>query len=410
LKARYAVRPQQKREPVEYQGTPPELWLHIFSFLKDDKLDLINLTMVSKSFVALAQPLLFQHIIIRPECGQHPTSGRLTCRMDSLERITERMKFSTQERIAHAVTTIEFSPTINYGRRESGGIEVAVVADTVIRTLPLFPRLWSFRCAHLILQPHHLYAISRITNLRSFHVTNCHLSDHFHDHTYESPMQEFTMAWRGNTADLLDVALSPHSHQRWFSFIHPGHLHNLNLAPLDAFLDQMLADLVDRDVQFHALRSLGLPWVAAQSTSFIPLLERTPFLQELRFTVKPSHRTFTMAHPLPQHVLQNLSVLEAPAHALPFLIESKRLRELSCATVRDEGSLSTDIIPVFDALPPGTFWGLEKLSLDMKCLSDELLDCLTRTVPHMTTLSVDVRGMAWGPIYGSLRSHTIEVR
>jgi len=410
LKARYVVRPRQKREPVEYEGTPPELWLHVFSFLKDDKLDLTSLTMVSKSFAALAQPLLFQHVAIRPTCGQHPTSGRLTCRRDLLEWITERMEFCTQERIAHAVTTIEFSPTINYARRECGSTDVAVVADMVIRMLPLFPRLRSFRCAHLILRPQHLNTISGTSNLRSFHVANCHLSDQFPDHIHDPPMKEFIMSWQGNTSDLLGVNLSPHSHQRWFSFMHPDHLRTLHLAPLDAFLDQMLADFVIRGIQFHALRSLSLPWMAIQSESFVPLLERVPSLQELRFTVRPSHRTVTMAHPLPRHVLRNLSVLEAPDHALPFLLESKSLRELSCTAVRDGGSLPAEIIAVFDALPPGTFWELEKLTLDMKYLSDELLDCLTRTAPHITALSVDVRGMAWGPTPGSLVSHTTEVQ
>jgi hypothetical protein len=222
-------------------------------------------------------------------------------------------------------------------------------------------------------------------------------------------MEDFAMAWQGNTADLLGVTLSPHSHQRWFSFMHPDHLRTLNLAPLDAFLDRMLADLIDLNMEFHALQSLSLPWMAVQSESFVPLLERAPFLQELRFTIRSSHRTTTMAHPLPRHVLQNLSVLEAPDHALPFLLEGKSLRELSCTTLCDGGSLPIDIIAVFDALPPGTLWELETLTLDMKCLSDELLDCLTRKAPHVTALSVDVRGMAWGPTPGSLVSHTTEV-
>lgn len=403
--ARYSVRNPQKREPIEYEGIPPELWLQVFSFLKDDNLDLASLTMVSASFAALAQPLLFQHIIIRPMCGQHPTSGRLTCRMDFLERIAARMQFNTQERIAHAVTTIEFSPTINYMRRDGSRTEVAVVADMVIQMLPLFPRLRSFRCAHLILQPQHLYTISGMNNLRSFYTTNCHLSDP----ARESPMEEFTAAWEDNTTGLLRASLSPHSHQRWFSFMHPDHLRTLDLVPLDAFLDQMLAGLVDRGIQFHVLRSLGLPWMAVRSESFVLLLERTPFLQELRFIVRPSHRAITIDHPLPQHVLQNLSVLEAPNHALPFLLESRGLRELSCATVRDGGSLPTDIIAVFDALPPWTFFELEKLSLDVKCLSDDLLDCVTRKAPRITTLSVDIEGVAWGPTPGSLESHTVEV-
>jgi hypothetical protein len=171
----------------------------------------------------------------------------------------------------------------------------------------------------------------------------------------------------------------------------------------------MLADLVDLGTQFHALLSLSLPWMAAESKSFVALLECVPFLRELRFTVRPSHRAIIMDRPIPGHVLQNLSVLEAPAPALPLLLENKRLRELSCATVRDDGNLPTDIITVFDALPAETLSKLEKLTLDMKCLSDELLDCLVRRVPHISVLSLDVRGIAWGPTPGSLEPHTTKV-
>ena len=410
LRARHTVHPRKQREHVEYQGIPPELWLHTFSFLQGDKVDLANLTMVSKSFTTLAQPLVFQHIVIRPVCGQHPSFGRLTCRKDYREWITSRIQFCTQERIAHAVTAIEFSPAINYAMRERKGIEVAAVADMVIRMLPLFLRLKSFRCAHLVLQPHHLYTISGMTNLRSFHTTNCHLSDDFHDHNHQDPVEEFSMAWQVDTANMLGVTLSPHSHQRWFLFMHPNNLRTLNLAPLDPFLNPMLEDLVDRGLQFHALSSLSLPWMAIESKSFVPLLECVPLLQELRFTVRPSHRTITMAHPLPGHVLRNLSVLEAPNHALPFFLENKSLRELSCAAVHDGGSLPTEIISAFDASPAEAFQKLEKLSLDVKRLSNELLDCLVKKVPLVTVLNLEVMGLAWGPIPGPLEVHTAKVR
>jgi len=70
------------------------------------------------------------------------------------------MQIGTQEQIAHAVTTIEFSPT----RWESSSTEVAVVADMVVRMLPPFPRLRSLLCAYLILQPQHLCTIPGMTN------------------------------------------------------------------------------------------------------------------------------------------------------------------------------------------------------------------------------------------------------
>jgi len=229
------------------------------------------LTMVSRSFAANPSCSNISSSAQRAASTLLPVAWRVV-------KITERIQFSTQERIAHAVATIEFSPTVTYARPESSSTEVAAVADMVIRMLLLFPRLSSFRCAYLLLQPQHLHTISGMANLRSFHTTNCHLPDQFYDHGHDSLVEEFAMVWQGNTANLLGVTLSHSSHQHWFSFMHLDHLRTLHLAPPDAFLNQMLANIVDRDIKLHALRSLSLPWMAIQSESFVPLLEHTPFL------------------------------------------------------------------------------------------------------------------------------------
>lgn len=63
--------------------------------------------------------------------------------------------------------------------------EVAVVAVMVIRMLPLFPHLRSFRCAHLVLHSHNFkHAISGKTDLLSFHTTNYHISDLLGDYLF----------------------------------------------------------------------------------------------------------------------------------------------------------------------------------------------------------------------------------
>ena len=65
LKTRFC--PRQKCDPVEYGGIPPEFQARSLGL--DDGVQIVR-----------GQPLLFQHIVIRPACGQHPTSGRLACR------------------------------------------------------------------------------------------------------------------------------------------------------------------------------------------------------------------------------------------------------------------------------------------------------------------------------------------
>jgi hypothetical protein len=138
--------------------------------------------------------------------------------------------------------------------------------------------------------------------------------------------------------------------------------------------------------------------MAVQSESFVSLLECATLLRELCFTVRPSHRTITMTRrsSKPPTMLY---------HSYSEAEDFENCPTLLCVTPAVYRPISSH-----DALPPGTFWELEKLSLDMKRLSDKLLDCLMKATHHLTTLSVDVRGMAWGPIPRSLGSHTTEVR
>lgn len=74
------------------------------------------------------------------------------------------------------------------------------------------------------------------SDLRSFPVNSCHLADHYHDHTHENPMEDLTITWQDNAADVLGFTLSPHSRQRWSSFMRPyQHFCTLHLTPLNAF-------------------------------------------------------------------------------------------------------------------------------------------------------------------------------
>lgn len=97
----------------------------------------------------------------------------------------------------------------------------------------------------------------------------CHQSSStIHDRTHEDPMEESTMARQGNAVGLSGV---PYFYIRTSG---SSCSYTLNPIPLDAFLDGMFADsLADHGIQFHALRLPSLPWTAAGSKSFVPLLE-----------------------------------------------------------------------------------------------------------------------------------------
>lgn len=69
------------------------------------------------------------------------------------------------------------------------------------------------------------------------------------------------MELQGNTAGLLVITLYLLSRQRWFfKFLHPDCLRTLDLTPVDAFLDKMFADLVDREVNLYHDTPYGACW------------------------------------------------------------------------------------------------------------------------------------------------------
>lgn len=116
---------------------------------------------------------------------------------------------------------------------------------------------------------------------------------------------------------------------------------------------------------------------------FVPFLERVLLLWELRFSVRPRHRTAILGQPLPRHVSQNLSVLDAPGHTL-LSQDYPRTVLYPCARLRE---LAQDVIVVFNRLLQEALWK-----------------------PHVIVLSLEVQGMAWGPKPESLESHTTEVQ
>jgi hypothetical protein len=118
--------PRPPREQREYEGIPPEIWALIFPFFKlSEEADIKNVTLVSRSFQTLAQPLLFHHVQFRPECVKSPTSGHLMSWRADLARVTERLALF--QRVSHGIYHIDISPYIKYGRREERTIEFGAI-------------------------------------------------------------------------------------------------------------------------------------------------------------------------------------------------------------------------------------------------------------------------------------------
>lgn len=125
------------RIQAEYEGIPPEVWINIFPLLSG-KEDIKNVTLTSKSFQTLAQPLLFHHLTFRPQCVTSPTSGHLMSWQGDLARITQRLGFLTLERIGHGVRSIGISPDIKYGRREEGTVELGAIVLVTLHSLKMW--------------------------------------------------------------------------------------------------------------------------------------------------------------------------------------------------------------------------------------------------------------------------------
>jgi hypothetical protein len=115
-----------------------------------------------------------------------------------------------------------------------------------------------------------------------------------------------------------------------------------------------------------------------------------------------------MENPLPDSLIPHLTILEAPDRALPLFLQSRPLQELSLGTTIEIGSEPEVIIAVLDQLSDAAN-SVEKLTLHLSKLSQELLDALAARFPRLKSLEILGNNLVWGPGPGGLGTRNIEV-
>jgi F-box-like len=259
----------------DYQGFPPEVWIQIFPHILPDVQDVKNVTLTSKSFQLLAQPLLFQHISFRPYCVTSPTSGNLMSWQQDLAHINERLAFITLERIAHGVQDVDILPDVTFGRRQEGTVELSVIVDAVFRSLSRFPHLHALKCAQILFSQRHLAQLPCLSSsLETFTAVDCHIAAPLAEGNAPIvAVRDLTVLW-GSMAPEVNGTASGHesSHKYWLSLMHPDFLRRLTLLPLSSHLHQMLSDVVTHGSVYRSLRSLKCSWYAVDSPYFLEVL------------------------------------------------------------------------------------------------------------------------------------------
>lgn len=116
-----------------------------------------------------------------------------------------------------------------------------------------------------------------------------------------------------------------------------------------------------------------------------------------------------MENPLPDSLIPNLSILEAPDQAVPQFLNGRTIRELCMGTLTAELGSNPDVIIELLTQLPASADCVEVVTVHITRLNQELLDALSARFPKLKSFTV--LGNSPGiPRPGGLGTHSLEVR
>ncbi|KAF7292612.1 hypothetical protein MIND_01159100 [Mycena indigotica] len=317
---------------------PPELWLHIFTYLitysssttstcQTDSIRAATLT--CHAFRSLAQPLLFAKISTHPPpprngygiigLGQNPSGPRYR------RRTVQRMEFFSSVAIAPAVREVTIDPPEDHSDVEE--------IDTIFESLAKFPNLTT-----LVLRSIRL-SLRRLSLLHQLRLTTVTLDSCPSDITAFAssalrPLSLSTVVLKYPTSDTPDESLPP----LFAVFLSPKYLHRLS-----SNTTQVLPPLAQSPRAFLRLQHLEVSVFGLTSPSFVTAMSQCPNLERLNLQTDhvsaPNIDVQFHGHPLSN--IPRTGVPGAlPANVIPLLKLYRGPRNFAGLFARSGGCLN----------------------------------------------------------------------
>jgi hypothetical protein len=107
---------------------------------------------------------------------------------------------------------------------------------------------------------------------------NCHINAPLAPENAPVVMvKDLELFWGSMAESIIGETMTASSQQHWLSFMHPSWLRSFNLLPLSLHLHRFIFDIAAAGAIYHSLRSLKLPWYAAESPFFFDVLCKSLF-------------------------------------------------------------------------------------------------------------------------------------
>ncbi|KAJ7132702.1 hypothetical protein C8R46DRAFT_1235653 [Mycena filopes] len=361
----------RRSRPVSASLLPPELWLKIFGYIPVFLLPSVTLT--SRTFRALAQPLLFTTISTHPDGA--PSSAKFR------RRVVDRIDFFFSPHIAPTVRHCKIALTAP----EDDGFPADDIIDFIFHTLPRLPNLQSLECRHLRLTP------ERLAVLQHLQLTTISLELCFGDITEfaiacEVPMRNVTFKYPDASRDGIKASPCP-------IFLSPNHLEHLH-----ATTTEVLPALA-RSQCFERLTTLALPVECLSSVDLLPALLRCPAVEELTLHTSTLLVPNTLFEALPLDILPRLNFYRGPHHFAPALLAGRTVPVRVDVTVPARPhTLLASLLNLPRSLTALAF------SLRTPELPPALLQAVHATFPHLAALAVRAPALTSADIRGLLAS------
>ncbi|KAF5384425.1 hypothetical protein D9615_003250 [Tricholomella constricta] len=376
---------------------PTELWLDILSLSTRNSIAAISLT--CRSLRWIAQPLLFQDLVIRPFLKS--TTYRKPRRTLYVARRHKRLDFFSSPRIACHIRSISVIPYPPVARKHN--VPNPNVVAQVFSALPLFTNLRSL-VLHSI-----LCTSERLTILQNLSLDNFELDIRRGD-IWGVPTRRSTLTpIPAQRVFSFNCNAGPHErlNPSLFSlqFVHPDTLEEIH-SGLDG-TEIMLVAMSLSPSAFHSLRTLDISVYFIDSPQFVPAMHQCPHLAtlHLRAPVTPARSLPRMSH-IPSDILQALVVYHGPPFLAAFFAQDRAIRDFKLWTSRDPSSVlcPTELAPILLRLGSS----VETLELGVTELPPFLIETITDSLPNLKSLSVNSHLSSNSP--GTVITHIIQTK
>lgn len=184
------------------------------------KKDLAATRLVSKSFAALARPLLFRSCTVRTVCGSKYSSQTKNGQHSLIGEITHRIDVLSSPDISQYVHSIRIYPAYsNTGDNYSSSGNTPFVLDYFFQCLPRFTSLKTLYCENITFDTRALGQLFQLGHLRSLQIRDCLIIQP------EIPVERIRI-------DTVEIHCSSSSEScvRWLGIVQPHSVQDLRLS------------------------------------------------------------------------------------------------------------------------------------------------------------------------------------